>query len=243
MAKLNLIRLQKKIFRFRLNRLDYKRTLYHEEKHMTTHNIQYRKSQPVYSHPDLTPRINLLSTKTPRSDADRRQREPPSQQEPQKRDLFKVGSRLIYWESPIHSLIVLAGLLLLVCWSPQHLILGSLCWIISLDLAIVQAARILHNIVFRLPYDTVPHPFKTLLRVSDQTSLSRPSSSTWAGMASTEMYRVILVQDKRKSLMWLAGTMSYLAISAWVSTRTLLILACIGLFSVPKVMLDLQNTS
>ncbi|KAI9029098.1 hypothetical protein CLU79DRAFT_737558 [Phycomyces nitens] len=62
-------------------------------------------------------------------------------------------------------------------------------------------------------------------------------------MASTEMHKIVLVQDKKKSLMWLGGTMSYLAISAWVPTRTLLILACISLFSVPKIMLDIQNAS
>merc|ERR1711973_129312 len=153
---------------------------------------------------------------------------------------------LVYWENPRDSGIAFGPVL--VCLMAVRYI--SLISVIgNLALALVTATvsfRIYKSVLAAVNKSTEGHPFRQFMETdvtlpADKVSQLVDSMLTRLNNLLTKLKTVFLVEDVVESVKF--GVAMYLLtyVGAWINGLTLVILAWIGLFSLPRVYRDNQK--
>ncbi|XP_066280603.1 reticulon-1-A-like isoform X6 [Branchiostoma lanceolatum] len=147
---------------------------------------------------------------------------------------------LVYWKDPKVTGGVFGGLLVLLLSLTFYSVLSVVAYLILALLTVTISFRVYKNVLNAVQKSTDGHPFKqwldedinistdTLNKYSDKV-LSRVNKIT------NDVRRLVLVEDlvdsvKFAVLMWL---LTY--VGAWFNGMTLMILALVGAFTLPKV--------
>ncbi|XP_023025652.2 reticulon isoform X1 [Leptinotarsa decemlineata] len=151
----------------------------------------------------------------------------------------KVES-LIYWRDPKKSGPVFGGVLLVLLSLTYFSLISVVAYLSLLALSLTIAFRIYKNVVQAVQKTGDGHPFKDFLEMDmslPQDKVKEISEVIVAHVnaAVVELRRLFLVEDLVDSIKFgvLLWTLTYLG--AWFNGMTLIIIAWVALFSLPKV--------
>lgn len=151
----------------------------------------------------------------------------------------KVES-LIYWRNPKKSGPVFGGVLVVLLALTYFSLISVVAYLSLIGLSGTIAFRIYKNIVQAVQKTGDGHPFKDLLELDvslPQDKVREISEVTVAHInaAVVELRRLFLVEDLVDSIKFgvLLWTFTYLG--AWFNGMTLIIIAWVALFTLPKV--------
>ncbi|KAG5881488.1 hypothetical protein JTB14_029155 [Gonioctena quinquepunctata] len=151
----------------------------------------------------------------------------------------KVES-LIYWRDPKKSGPVFGGVLLVLLALTYFSLISVVAYLSLISLSVTIAFRIYKNIVQAVQKTGDGHPFKEYLELDvslPQDKVKEISEVVVAHVnaAIVELRRLFLVEDLVDSIKFgvLLWTLTYLG--AWFNGMTLIIIAWVALFTLPKV--------
>ncbi|XP_023025655.1 reticulon isoform X5 [Leptinotarsa decemlineata] len=147
---------------------------------------------------------------------------------------------LIYWRDPKKSGPVFGGVLLVLLSLTYFSLISVVAYLSLLALSLTIAFRIYKNVVQAVQKTGDGHPFKDFLEMDmslPQDKVKEISEVIVAHVnaAVVELRRLFLVEDLVDSIKFgvLLWTLTYLG--AWFNGMTLIIIAWVALFSLPKV--------
>ncbi|XP_023025654.1 reticulon isoform X4 [Leptinotarsa decemlineata] len=153
---------------------------------------------------------------------------------------FSPMESLIYWRDPKKSGPVFGGVLLVLLSLTYFSLISVVAYLSLLALSLTIAFRIYKNVVQAVQKTGDGHPFKDFLEMDmslPQDKVKEISEVIVAHVnaAVVELRRLFLVEDLVDSIKFgvLLWTLTYLG--AWFNGMTLIIIAWVALFSLPKV--------
>ncbi|KAI8647777.1 Reticulon-domain-containing protein [Parasitella parasitica] len=154
--------------------------------------------------------------------------------------------RLCKWENPVRSAIVLAGLIgsitLTQRYSLLQIITGTLTIAISVNFLYVFGTQFTQTVISDRPST---HPWSDVLNNQDTDLLNKDSavhySSIVVDVAETvarAVTRIVLIEDMKTSLKWLAIFFTTWRISAYVPSRVLISIFVVSAFVFPRLYIS-----
>merc|ERR1711976_235335 len=153
---------------------------------------------------------------------------------------------LIYWSNPRDSGIVF-GAVLVVLLAVRYISLISVIGNLSLALLTATVAfRIYKSVLAAVNKTNDGHPFKQYLEYDvtfpgDRVQTLTDSLLTTLNNTLTRLKTVLFVEDIVESLKFAALMYLLTYVGGWINGLSLVILAWVGLFSVPRVYRDNQK--
>ncbi|XP_072391452.1 reticulon-1-A isoform X3 [Diabrotica undecimpunctata] len=151
----------------------------------------------------------------------------------------KVES-LIYWRDPKKSGPVFGGVLVVLLALTYFSLISVAAYVSLIALAVTLAFRIYKSIVQAVQKTGDGHPFKEYLELDISLPQEKVKQITEVAIAHVnaaivELRRLFLVEDLVDSIKFavLLWTLTY--VGAWFNGMTLIILAWVALFTLPKV--------
>jgi len=151
----------------------------------------------------------------------------------------KVES-LIYWRDPKKSGPVFGAVLLILLSLKFFSLISVVAYVSLLALGATISFRIYKNIVQAVQKTGDGHPFKEYLETDVALPQQKVEELTKVAVAHlnaalVELRRLFLVEDLIDSIKFAALLWSFTYLGAWFNGITLIILAWVALFSLPKV--------
>ncbi|CEP10072.1 hypothetical protein [Parasitella parasitica] len=154
--------------------------------------------------------------------------------------------RLCKWENPIRSAIVLSGLVASIILTQRYsllqIITGTLTIAISINFLYVLGTQFTQTVISDRPST---HPWSNVLNNQDADLLNKDSavhySSIVVDVAETvarAVTRIVLIEDRKTSLKWLAIFFTTWRISAYVPSRILILIFIISAFIFPRLYIS-----
>lgn len=147
---------------------------------------------------------------------------------------------LIYWRDPKKSGPVFGGVLLVLLALTYFSLISVVAYLSLIGLTVTIAFRIYKNIVQAVQKTGDGHPFKEILELDvslpqDKVKEISEVAVAHINAAVVELRRLFLVEDLVDSIKFgvLLWTLTYLG--AWFNGMTLIIIAWVALFTLPKV--------
>ncbi|KAJ8913431.1 hypothetical protein NQ315_017175 [Exocentrus adspersus] len=151
-----------------------------------------------------------------------------------------VVESLIYWRDPKKSGPVFGGVLVVLLALTYFSLISVVAYLSLIGLSVTVAFRIYKNIVQAVQKTGDGHPFKDLLDLDISLSQDKVREVSEVAVAHinaavVELRRLFLVEDLVDSIKFgvLLWTLTYLG--AWFNGMTLIIIAWVALFTLPKV--------
>ncbi|XP_071454485.1 reticulon-1-A isoform X3 [Hetaerina americana] len=147
--------------------------------------------------------------------------------------------QLIYWRNPKESGAVF-GSVLAILLSLSYFSLISVVAYLSLSiLCVTLSFRVYKSVLQAIQKNQDGHPFKDLLEMDltmSEDRVQEVARTVVAHMnaAITELRRLFLVEDLVDSLKFGVGVWCLTYVGAWFNGMTLIIIAFVGLFTLPK---------
>ncbi|XP_019870720.1 reticulon-1-A isoform X5 [Aethina tumida] len=147
---------------------------------------------------------------------------------------------LIYWRDPKKSGPVFGGVLVVLLALTYFSLISVIAYLSLLALSGTIAFRIYKNIVQAVQKTGDGHPFKEFLDIDISLSQDKVKEVSEVAVAhlnaaTAELRRLFLVEDLVDSIKFGVLLWAFTYLGAWFNGMTLIIIAWVALFSLPKV--------
>ncbi|XP_019870719.1 reticulon-1-A isoform X4 [Aethina tumida] len=154
--------------------------------------------------------------------------------------LFRPMESLIYWRDPKKSGPVFGGVLVVLLALTYFSLISVIAYLSLLALSGTIAFRIYKNIVQAVQKTGDGHPFKEFLDIDISLSQDKVKEVSEVAVAhlnaaTAELRRLFLVEDLVDSIKFGVLLWAFTYLGAWFNGMTLIIIAWVALFSLPKV--------
>ncbi|KAI8098299.1 uncharacterized protein B0P05DRAFT_521289 [Gilbertella persicaria] len=163
------------------------------------------------------------------------------------KNMEKEILRILTWENPVRSGIIMITLVGFILLTHRHsllqIVFGILTFMSAICLAWVQLVKFYQTII--ADRSTVTNPFSPLLERQSLNAFSKENVVHYATVVAEvgdalfhALVRIILVRDTKKSVKWLVVFFTIYQISAYVASRILIPFFIISAFIVPCLYLS-----